>query len=828
MPSFLPSIFRRAELTPPPARDILPERETKLLLAEYYSTLLNFGISSRTPARAWPLDRAVAEGYERVVWVYKAASTIAENVARHDIPFEVITGPADAPETVEDHPLARLLNGTANPLETGEAFLERLATQVLLSKAGAFVEVTYSNGGTPVRLDLLPPGRTRIVPGETELVDHYEVTRINGTRYRIDPDRVRWVRKPHPVDPYSGTTPLEAAGLSMEMDFYARLYNVSFLRNDGRPGGIVGVTGLDADSGMDPEDMRRLEERFDRGPTNAGKVSVIEGNVTYQDLGATPRDTQYQGVSANAKTEILVAFGCPESVLGNAAERTYSNAEAEGYQFWASTMMPFLSRIASAFSADLDDGQRGRFNTEAIEVLQLPARARREEARAEVAAGLRSIRSYAELAGYGDEIEDLPHTRALWMPSALTPLPARAADAVALGGGAPTPDTGTPTGGGGSPDAVPGSADGTGTAGGDGNPGGAEPGDTTIPPATDTSGAGAAGPAPATPNVAASTKAAPWPLERQIAPAAYGGELKAAAAKQPSAWTDITPADTEAPAEAALAAALGGLAARWVAQGTARLKSPRTRKGTRHFKPEYATDTRVGTKALDSAYAADDSAWADDAEATARPLIEAAALAAAAAWLKAAGDKTATAETVRATPTGKAALEAAAAAVPAVVSGAAWQARRAAAAITDVDSSGGTVDDAAAALGARADGIRAWGAAAAADAVGAATEAGWNAAAATWAKTDHAEVRRQWLSRKDDRVRGTHTEAHGQMRPLPDPFKVGEAELRYPRDPLGPPGEVRNCRCRTVWRQRRGQFTAQRDPAEAAGAGDGGGEEAVA
>jgi hypothetical protein len=63
-----------------------------------------------------------------------------------------------------------------------------------------------------------------------------------------------------------------------------------------------------------------------------------------------------------------------------------------------------------------------------------------EEARAEVAAGVRTIKSYADLAGYGDEIEDTPQTRALWMPAGLTPIASREADKEAL-----APPAGPPT-----------------------------------------------------------------------------------------------------------------------------------------------------------------------------------------------------------------------------------------------------------------------------------------------------------------------------------------------------------------------------------------------
>ena len=53
----------------------------------------------------------------------------------------------------------------------------------------------------------------------------------------------------------------------------------------------------------------------------------------------------------------------------------------------------------------------------------------------------------------------------------------------------------------------------------------------------------------------------------------------------------------------------------------------------------------------------------------------------------------------------------------------------------------------------------------------------------------------QWWATRDTRTRQTHRRAHGQIRPVGERFKVGNAFLLYPGDPTGPAGEVINCRC---------------------------------
>ncbi len=57
------------------------------------------------------------------------------------------------------------------------------------------------------------------------------------------------------------------------------------------------------------------------------------------------------------------------------------------------------------------------------------------------------------------------------------------------------------------------------------------------------------------------------------------------------------------------------------------------------------------------------------------------------------------------------------------------------------------------------------------------------------------QLKRSWLTARDEKTRDTHAEADGQVRGMDEPFDVGGYKLMRPGDPEGPPQEVIRCRC---------------------------------
>lgn len=370
-------------------KDLKPAPSLNEHIVPYFVPPGQVGKPYRPP---WDVGRAVEQAYNASIWVYRGINVIAENQAR--LPFIMRKGNPVTGNEIE-HQYLDCFNYKTSMYEQANILRQRISHALYVSQQGAFVEVVKSRGGDLLALYLLPIGYTWPIPNQQTFVSAYRVQFPGMAWFDIPAENVIWIRKPHPTDPYLGSTPLIPASMDIEIDYYARQYNRNFLMNDGRPGGLLIVNG-----GMDEIVAAQLRNRF-QGPTGwgvsgAGRLTVMEGeDAQYIDTSQTARDAQYTESRQQTKESILAALGVPESMVGNASERTYANAEAERIFFWRETMLSHLEIIARAFDwltpePDFFFG----FDLTNVEELQAALRDARTEELAEVNGNVRTRDEY--------------------------------------------------------------------------------------------------------------------------------------------------------------------------------------------------------------------------------------------------------------------------------------------------------------------------------------------------------------------------------------------------------------------------------------------------
>jgi hypothetical protein len=207
---------------------------------------------------------------------------------------------------------------------------------------------------------------------------------------------------------------MEAAGLSIDLDRYARYYNRTFMMNDGRPGGVLAVKG-----NISPETEAKLQARFGGGYGTHGRTAVIEADsMSWADTSGHPRDMQWVEMMDRMQRDATIAFGVPISLLGDASGRTFDNADAEYASFWENPMLPLLGMVDSQLDAltpsGYDDDEYFCHSTDDVWVLGRHRRDAADRAAREVEMGASTIDDYRVVTGR--EPLNIPATRVLYLP----------------------------------------------------------------------------------------------------------------------------------------------------------------------------------------------------------------------------------------------------------------------------------------------------------------------------------------------------------------------------------------------------------------------------
>lgn len=311
-------------------------------------------------------------------------------------------------ETVDDHPLARLLR-RPNPYYSGRQLLTATLADRRLRGNAYWLKVRGARGNV-VELWWLPAAS--VAPAwpkddDTVFISHYEYT-VNGRKTEYPPEDIVHFRVGFdPNNVRQGRS--EIADLLGELftDEEASSYVASVLANMGVPGVVISP---DADSGASDEDLEEVKKKFQErfGGDQRGEPLVMKGPTKVSVLSFSPKDMTVRELRRIPEERVTAAIGIPAIVVGLGAgldRSTFANMAEAREAAYEGHIIPDQALFDDDLNLQLvpDFGDPDRLRVEhdysKVRVLQQDENELHARAREDLKAGLLTLDQALQMIG---------------------------------------------------------------------------------------------------------------------------------------------------------------------------------------------------------------------------------------------------------------------------------------------------------------------------------------------------------------------------------------------------------------------------------------------
>lgn len=296
-------------------------------------------------------DPAGVESYYSNVIVHRCVNLIASSASH--VPWQVCRYGAKGLESVNSHPLSRLLK-KPNPEAGGADFFTEVIASLLLY-GNSYLMISNLPNSTPSALYLLKSSMAEVVV-RNNIAAAYKYSAPAGEKlYPIDPisrqSQVLHLKNYHPGSSHHGVSSLKAAAKSIKLHSGTMDWNQALLKNSTRPSGALVFN--DDRSYLTDEQFERLQEQFYdnfSGSSNSGKPLILEGGLKWQETNVAERFEKFLELKDSSARDIAIAFNVPPQLLGISGDNTYSNMQEARLALWEENIIPLLDKISDALS----------------------------------------------------------------------------------------------------------------------------------------------------------------------------------------------------------------------------------------------------------------------------------------------------------------------------------------------------------------------------------------------------------------------------------------------------------------------------------------------
>lgn len=350
------------------------------------------------------------EGYQQNAIAFRAIKMVAQSAA--SVPMVLYDRRG---EEVEEHPLLTLLDRPSGAYSRAE-FFEAVFAYLLIA-GNSYIEAVGPERGEPKELWPLRPDRMQIIPGRYGFPEGYRYT-VNGIPkdWRANPINgfgpILHMKDFNPLDDWYGMSRIEAAAYGIDRHNAASAHNKALLDNGARPSGALVFKPVKLEDGTyssAPQSM--VDAAKDKliegnaGPENAGKPMVFTGDVSWEEMGISPKDMDFGEGKNDAARDMLAALGVPAMLL-IPGESTYSNRAEANLELYERTVIPLVLQLVDALNSWLcprfGDGLSLGIDMDGISALEPRREGRRKGAKELFDSGLIDRNEARAMLQYGE------------------------------------------------------------------------------------------------------------------------------------------------------------------------------------------------------------------------------------------------------------------------------------------------------------------------------------------------------------------------------------------------------------------------------------------
>lgn len=282
-------------------------------------------------------------------YIYTAVGAIAQEVASIDIHLFQVKYKNGKPSTTEifEHQILSVLH-YVNQLETFYNAVE--ATQTYLELVGEAFWVVLKDNMGPKEFWLLRPDWVKVIPSPTDVIDHYNYYAggILTEKVEIPREFVVPFRYFHPMNPYRGKGPVQAAALPFDILNFAQEYNRNFFFNSAIPSMV-----FSSEQKISEATTKRFLEQWQTsfgGRTKSNKIAFLGNGMKLDRASFSNKDLDFTESMKAMRDDVLAVFKVPKTVLGLTEDVNRANADATTRAFMERVITPRMRKFVDSLN----------------------------------------------------------------------------------------------------------------------------------------------------------------------------------------------------------------------------------------------------------------------------------------------------------------------------------------------------------------------------------------------------------------------------------------------------------------------------------------------